>query len=38
MGLLETADGAKCVFLEGFESREGTPQPLLVQKSDGGFM
>ena len=37
-GLLEESDGAKVVFLEGFESRDGTSQPLLVKKSDGGFM
>lgn len=37
-GLLEESDGAKVVYLEGFESRDGTSQPLLVKKSDGGFM
>lgn len=36
-GLLEKSDGADCVFLEGFESADGTPQPLMVRKSDGGF-
>lgn len=36
-GLLEESQGAKCVFLEGFENREGKPQPLIVQKSDGGY-
>lgn len=30
-GLLEISDGAKCVFLEGFEI------PMIVQKSDGGY-
>lgn len=36
-GLLETDQGAKCVFLEGFTNKQGNPQPLIVQKSDGGF-
>lgn len=36
-GLLELSDGAKCMFLEGFQTREGTPLPLILQKSDGGF-
>ncbi|MCY7321425.1 MAG: arginine--tRNA ligase, partial [Phormidesmis sp. CAN_BIN36] len=29
--------GAKCVFLEGFQNREGQPLPLIIQKSDGGY-
>lgn len=29
--------GAVCVFLEGFVGREGQPQPMLIQKSDGGY-
>lgn len=36
-GLIEVSDGAKCIFLEGFESREGKPLPMIVQKSDGGY-
>jgi arginyl-tRNA synthetase len=36
-GLLETDQGAKCVFTEGFTNREGQPLPLIIQKSDGGF-
>ena len=36
-GLITVSDGAKCVFLEGFTSREGTPLPIIVQKSDGGY-
>lgn len=36
-GLLQTDQGAKCVFLEGFTNKEGEPLPLIVQKSDGGF-
>ena len=31
-GLLSISDGAKCVFLEGFDA------PVIVQKSDGGYL
>ncbi|UZQ52982.1 arginine--tRNA ligase [Trichothermofontia sichuanensis B231] len=37
LGLLVADQGAKCVFLEGFTNKEGKPQPLIVQKSDGGY-
>ena len=36
-GLLESSQGAKCVFLDGFTNKDGDPLPLIVQKSDGGF-
>ncbi len=36
-GLITISDGAKCIFLEGFQNREGQMLPLMVQKSDGGF-
>uniref|UniRef100_A0A7S2DLK4 arginine--tRNA ligase n=1 Tax=Octactis speculum TaxID=3111310 RepID=A0A7S2DLK4_9STRA len=37
--LKETLDnGALCVMLEGFDSRDGGAQPLIVRKGDGGFM
>ena len=36
-GLLVEDQGAKCVFLEGFQNREGQPLPLIIQKSDGGY-
>lgn len=36
-GLVTVSDGAKCIFLEGFQNREGTSLPLMVQKSDGGY-
>jgi arginyl-tRNA synthetase len=29
--------GAQVVFLEGFTNKAGEPQPLIIQKSDGGF-
>lgn len=36
-GLIEVSNGAKCLFLEGFQNREGEPLPLMLQKSDGGY-
>jgi arginyl-tRNA synthetase len=36
-GLLVEDQGAQCVFLEGFTNKEGEPQPLIVQKSNGGY-
>lgn len=36
-GLVEISDGAKCIFLEGFQNREGERFPLMIQKSDGGY-
>lgn len=37
LGLLVVDQGAKVVFLEGFTNKEGQPQPLIIQKSDGGY-
>ena len=31
------SEGALCIFLDGFTTREGEPLPLMVRKSDGGF-
>lgn len=36
-GLITISQGAKCVFLEGFIARDGSPLPVIVQKSDGGY-
>lgn len=36
-GLITISEGAKCLFMEGFETKEGKPLPLIVQKADGGF-
>jgi arginyl-tRNA synthetase len=36
--LLTESDGALCVFLDEFTSKDGTPQPTIIQKSDGGFL
>ena len=37
-GLLTESDGAQCVFLDEFENKEGEAQPIIVQKSDGGYL
>ncbi|WP_067828470.1 arginine--tRNA ligase [Nocardia inohanensis] len=37
LGLIQVSDGAQCVFPAGFTGRDGTPLPLIVRKSDGGF-
>lgn len=36
-GLVSVSGGAKCLFLEGFVSRDGNPLPMIIQKSDGGY-
>lgn len=36
-GLITISEGAKCIFLDGFVSREGEPLPMIIQKSDGGY-
>ncbi|HSX12238.1 MAG TPA: arginine--tRNA ligase, partial [Rhabdochlamydiaceae bacterium] len=36
-GLVTVSNGAKCLFLEGFTTKEGEPLPLIIQKSDGGY-
>ncbi len=36
-GIAVESDGALCVFLEEFTGRDGTPMPLIVRKSDGGY-
>ena len=35
--LITKSNGAKCVFLKNFKTKEGTDLPLIVQKSDGGY-
>lgn len=36
-GIALEDQGAVCVFLEGFQNREGEPLPFIIQKSDGGY-
>lgn len=37
-GLLTDSDGAMCVFLPEFKGKDGEPLPLIIQKSDGGYL
>jgi arginyl-tRNA synthetase len=37
MGLARISDGALCAFPAGFSSRDGTPLPVIIRKSDGGY-
>ncbi len=37
-GLLEESAGAQCVFLPEFQSKDGEALPVIVQKSDGGYL
>src|SRR5205085_504013 len=36
-GLAVESDGALVVFMEGYNNRDGTPMPMIVRKSDGGY-
>lgn len=37
-GILVASEGAKCVFVDGFQRKDGSPLPMIVQKSDGGYL
>lgn len=37
-GMLQESQGAKVVFPDGFKDEEGNPFPMIVCKSDGGFL
>ncbi len=37
-GLARESEGAVCVFPEGFTTQDGDPLPLIVQKTDGGYL
>ena len=37
-GLLTESEGAKCVFLDEFKGKDGEVIPVIVQKSDGGYL
>ena len=37
-GLLQESDGALCVFLDGFVGKDGSAVPVIVRKSDGGYL
>ena len=37
-GLVTESDGALCVFLAEFKGKDGSPTPIIVRKSDGGYL
>lgn len=37
-GVVVNSEGAKCIFLPGYKNGDGTPMPMIIQKSDGGFL
>ncbi|MCX5659568.1 MAG: arginine--tRNA ligase [Planctomycetota bacterium] len=37
-GLARESQGALCVFPEGYKNADGDPLPLIIRKSDGGFL
>ena len=37
-GLLAESDGALCAFLDEFKGKDGRVAPIIVKKSDGGFL
>ncbi|MDE0645188.1 MAG: arginine--tRNA ligase [Gammaproteobacteria bacterium] len=36
--LLSESEGAKCVYVDGFFKKDDSPLPMIVQKSDGGYL
>jgi arginyl-tRNA synthetase len=36
--MLEVSEGAAVIFLDGFKDREDKPLPMIVRKSDGGYL
>ena len=37
-GLIEESDGALCIFLDEFRGKDGSITPIIVKKSDGGYL
>ncbi|MCG9695466.1 arginine--tRNA ligase [Shewanella sp. Isolate11] len=37
-GLLSESNGAKVVFQDEFQTKEGEPLPVIIQKADGGYL
>ena len=37
-GLAADSDGAVCVFLDEFKGKDGKPLPVIIRKSDGGYL
>eukprot|EP01038_Epipyxis_sp_PR26KG_P005746 gene5746-7935_t len=37
-GMAMESEGAQCIFLPGYKNIDGSPMPMIIQKSDGGFL
>lgn len=37
-GLLTESEGARCVFLDEFAGKDDKPLPVIIQKTDGGYL
>lgn len=37
-GLVVESDGALCIFMPQFKTKDGEPLPMIVRKSDGGYL
>lgn len=38
IGIAVDSQGATCIFVEGFNNPDGSPLPLIIRKSDGGYL
>jgi len=38
LSLIEESDGAKCVFLDGYKTKDDEPMGFIVQKSNGAYL
>lgn len=36
--MLSESEGAQCVFLDGYQNKEGEPLPMIIQKAGGGYL
>ena len=37
-GVVDESDGALCIFMSAFKNKNGDMQPMIVRKSDGGYL
>jgi arginyl-tRNA synthetase len=38
INVAEVSEGALCIFLPGYMNSDGTPLPMIIRKSDGGYL
>jgi arginyl-tRNA synthetase len=36
--MVKESEGAKCIFLKGFQTKDGDPLPIIIQKTDGAYL